>query len=320
VTTTIAYDSTPDLALKAQQSGNPWSLQSPQAVHVVTSITTATILGDSYQTQFSYANPVFDGRDNAFLGFQNVVETSPGEADGLMNTATTYFYAACGAPFGTTCVASEDDSQHSYRGLPVLTEIFNGVRADTRGGISETYLSTTHHSYSAALLYEGSDTRYVRRVYEAETDTYLYDTSPYAASPSHVTIADVSSPDLISAPGFTVRAAAQQLQKMMSLDAIGNITTVTDNGNVTAADPSIWRSTTWGLPSQEDQANEWTWRPMTVSVGASPTDPGPGIRVTTYHPLSIHWGVVSASYESTESAWYFIDEVTWPRGSGSRQG
>src|SRR5665213_2239551 len=87
----------------------------------------SNILGDQYVTEYIYRDPVFDGRDSSFLGFQKVREISPGDVNTLVNRETTFYYATCGAQAGTPCQNTYDDPQHSFRGLPVLTEVFNGV-------------------------------------------------------------------------------------------------------------------------------------------------------------------------------------------------
>jgi hypothetical protein len=160
------YDSAADLA---RQAGTPWPLPTPR--HVVTSLTTSDSTGDSYITRYAYSNPIFDGHDNEFLGFQNVQTTSPGTGATVMNTATTYLDGACGPSQPLACAAGADYPLASYRGLPTLIDVFDGSPVHVGDFTSPTYLSTTHHSYATRILYSGSDGRKVRRVYDAQADT-----------------------------------------------------------------------------------------------------------------------------------------------------
>ena len=277
LTTQVTYDTTADLARKAATSSVPWNTHSPQSIHVVTSLTTSDTTSDSYTTKYAYWNPVFDGRDNQFLGFQRVRQTTPGDNDTLMNTDTTYFYGACGADWGVTCATGIDYPLASYRGLPTLVEVFNGVTSGTGDFTSDTYLSSVHHSYATNQLFWGTDDRRVRRIYEAQTDSFLYDTSPFQASLESLAINDTD----LSGYGGSVRLRGKSphhLQKKMTLDAFGNLASVVDNGDLgdtsgTAADPSITSSTTWFVPPTDDPGNNWTWRAHVVTTGASASDP-----------------------------------------------
>jgi hypothetical protein len=172
--THVTYATTTQLG---SQASPPWT--TPQPLHVVTSITTSDSTSDSYTTTYTYSGPVFDGHDNRFLGFQKVTETTPGTAAQLMNTETTYFYAACTGPGAPACASGTSYPSASYRGLPTLTEVFDGGNGKAVNGNSATYLSTTHHSYIGQNLYTGTDDRAVTYVYEQQTDAFLYDTGPF---------------------------------------------------------------------------------------------------------------------------------------------
>jgi RHS repeat-associated protein len=278
VTTAIHYDSTSNLS-RAAAATDAWLTQTPQVVHVVTSIETSDPIGDSYTTSYAYQNPVYDGHDQAFLGFQRVTETTPGTAATLMNTATTFYYGGCGVDFpGVTCPVGVDYAPASYRGLPILTDVFDGSSIQAGDFKSGIYLSTTHHSYSAVPLYLGADGRTVRRVYDAQDDTFLYDTSNYTPSTTVVQVPDISSPDMTVAPGILVRAASAHLQKTTTLDSFGNVQTVTDNGVVTPyvtplvtvpVDTPIVKTTLSAVSSGTDPNNQWIWRAQSTSYGGT---------------------------------------------------
>ncbi len=273
LTTHVTYATTTQLGSAASP---PWA--SPQPLHVVASMTTSESGADSYTTSYTYSGPVYDGHDNRFLGFQKVRETTPGTAAQLMNTETTYFYAACTGPGAAACATGTMYPSASYRGLPTLTEVFDG-------GNAPTYLSTTHHSYAGQALYLGNDDRLVTHVYENQTDTFLYDTAPFVGvSNKTQTIADVDLHPYLPASVPVRGSVARHLQRKIAPDAIGNITSEVDSGDVgdvssTPPDPPITHSVTWSQPAPVDQTNNWIWRPQLVTTGASASDPM--IRTTT---------------------------------------
>ncbi len=268
----ITYDSAADLARAATAAGAPWARPNPRPMHVVTNVTTTDTTGDSYTTSYAYRDPVFDGRDQEFLGFQQVTTTTPGTSTTLMNTRTTYFYGACGTNEAVACSADVDYPQESYRALPTLTEVFDGNN-ELRGELfSPTYLSTTHHSYAGKILYQGADGRVVRRIYDAQTDAFLYDTSPFAPSTLSVSIPDVDLPGYASPFGVVLRSAYKQIEVTRTLDGFGNITTVNDLG-LLGSDPGVYHQMAWEVPAGTDTNSQWIWRPYTASVGASAADP-----------------------------------------------
>ncbi len=283
--TQIVYESMPEL----ESDASIWTMHSPQSVHAVKSLTVSDSTGDSYTTTYTYWNPVFDARENQFLGFQRVRETSPGTAAILSNTETTYFYGACGAETGVSCnVGSADYPLASYRGIPTLVEVFDGVAQKSRQTVSPTYLSTTHHAYATKVLYTGSDDRVVRRLYEPQTDTFVYDTAPFAATVQSASIPDTDMPGVTSPPVPIRAVGAHRLQKATALDAFGNINSVADNGDVTASPPDspIVKATTWEVPQEVlKSGNRWTWRPSSTSVGASATDPNAAVSTYQYDAL-----------------------------------
>jgi RHS repeat-associated protein len=277
LTTHVTYATTVQLANEATP---PWT--SPQPLHVVASVTASDSTGDSYTTTYTYSGPVFDGHDNRFLGFQNVTQTTPGAAAQLMNTETTYFYAACTGPGAAACGTGTHYPSASYRGLPTLTEVFDGVnKQGPNDPSSPTYLSTTHHSYAGQVLYEGNDNRTVTYVYEKQTDTFLYDTAPFLPVLNRTqSIADVDlspyPPALVPVRG----SVARHLQKTMALDIIGNLTSVVDSGDVgdvssTPPDPVITHSVMWSQPTPVvDTTNNWIWRPQVMTTGTRTTTLG----------------------------------------------
>ena len=60
---------------------------------------------------------------------------------------------------------------------------------------SYLYKSTIHHSYAETTLYAGLDGRSVRRVWDGQTDTYLYDVANFGGGTSvpYPSIPDVNA-------------------------------------------------------------------------------------------------------------------------------
>jgi RHS repeat-associated protein len=268
----VAYTAVAAASRAATAAGTPWTTASPQSLHAVSSVTTGDVNGDAYTTTYAYANPVFDGRDNQFLGFESVSQTSPGAASAQTVTDTNYFYAACGVHH-VPCEEFNDYPLASYRGLPILQDVHDGVSITEGTSSSPTYVSTTHHSYAADVLYEGPDQRFVRRIYERQTDIYLYNTAVFRPSPSLVKIDDTDLGEIPAVP-FVLHGEAEHIEHQSSVDSFGNLSEMDDDGDVSAspADAVIKHLTTWGVPAATDPANAWIWRPLSTQVGGTAAD------------------------------------------------
>jgi RHS repeat-associated protein len=146
----------------------------PTSAWVVTNLTSSNGLSGTTspfsrttRVTYSYASPVYDARDKAFVGFQSVVESHAGDvgAPGLVRT-TTYATAACGAATGTPCTGQVDYGWFRLlRGLPVLVE-----DADTTGA----NVRATLKYYQEQPLYTGLDGRVVRRLPLSEEHRYNF--------------------------------------------------------------------------------------------------------------------------------------------------
>ena len=234
--TNVTYESLPALALDTSSNlsdEGPWTRTSPQSISVVTSMEKDDDDGHTYTTNYAYANPTFDGWDRTLVGFQRVRSTQVGSPSDL-STETTFAYPTCGAPPFSVCVPAPDEYYRAYRGLPLLSEVF-----ESTGGVPGTYLSTTHHSYSAETLATGiaggaSAGQNVRRVWDSEVDTYVYDTSNFHGASYQVSIPDINSSDLENVdPGFTVRDTASHTQVTNLVNPVmGYLYEVQDHGLV----------------------------------------------------------------------------------------
>ena len=80
-TKTLEYASSTELMLAAEAAGKEWTSKAPMPLHVVTSVTDSDNLdlagrpGGNYVTEYSYRDPVYDGRQREFRGFR---QATPG--------------------------------------------------------------------------------------------------------------------------------------------------------------------------------------------------------------------------------------------------
>jgi RHS repeat-associated protein len=136
----------------------------PTSAWVVTNITSNNGLSSAQSpfarttsVTYSYSGPVYDARDQQFVGFQSVVESHAGDAGapGLVRT-TTYATTACGAATGTPCTGQVDYGWFRLlRGLPVLLEDV---------GTDGQRIRATVKYYKEQILYTGLDGRIVRKL------------------------------------------------------------------------------------------------------------------------------------------------------------
>ena len=164
----------------------------PTIVHMVKRVTVSdnlTIAGRLPMqdiTEYTYRDPVYEGRQREFRGFRHAAARRAGDANSPADvTETTFILGECvDETVGTRdngaddCAASErwrDNPYEALKGLPIVTE----QRNDT--GV---YLSTSTTKYRLRELYLGLDGRSVRHAFAAATETFLYDTAAFASSPS----------------------------------------------------------------------------------------------------------------------------------------
>jgi RHS repeat-associated protein len=274
--TTITYADLPSLLRSGSARGEPI----PQPIHVVTSVTKADAPPGQQPpsdepaivTNYSYGGATFDGRDRQFIGFQNVTRTTVGDTnDPSVTVATTYFQAACGGANATHCPTGNDYEFRSLRGLPTVVTTSSAAAR----------FSTVHHSYTEGALYSGLDGRFVRRVYETATDTYLSDPSVPSPLATAVTLVDVDENGTPVSGTFLTTSSAAHLQVQYALSAwfpslssVGLELTVTDQGQVDASGNSLdgpIQSTIYMAPIAQDTVDYWIWRVSSEQTAG--TDP-----------------------------------------------
>jgi RHS repeat-associated protein len=178
--TQVQYQSVAALSQNASAANNGWQTKLPAPAQVVVDIKSSGLFvgpggtSDVYETKYTYTDPIYDARDQAFVGFRVVEEDRLGSVPGApqMNTVTTYIPATClRVSPGQPCATGIDYGWHIRRGLPVIVQ-----ESDASSG---TLLSTTTTSWAYRRTYWGLDGRAVRMVYPAQVDEY--DGEPSAA-------------------------------------------------------------------------------------------------------------------------------------------
>jgi RHS repeat-associated protein len=163
-----------------------------------------------------------------------------------------------------------------------------GAGGRLRGGRGLTggarALSTAHHQYTLRKLYTGLDGREVRVAFESASDSWGYDTAPFAAASSSPTIADVvldqvAGPEPSTPAPLKVRATAgtAHTQGSSVVDLFGNASSSVASGCVDGAacatpDDVITSRTVPELVIGDTSG--WLWRTVETNVQGE-SDPAP---------------------------------------------
>jgi RHS repeat-associated protein len=282
-TTDIEYASAAEQMLAAEAAGQPWASKSPTPVHLVSrviehdNLSVVGLPAGTYETDYTYRDAVYDGRQREFRGFRTTTSKHIGDANSPTSISTSQFLLGECAddeppPSGLTsrCLPQgrwADNGREALKGLPVVTESFddNGV-----------YLSTAHTQYTLRKLYTGLDGREVRVAFASQTDTWSYDTSAFVPGSAPTGVADVTL-DLVTGPEpstalpASVRATAgtAHVRSATVVDSFGNTTDqvafgCVDGAACPTADDVITTSTRYTrLPND---GGGWLWRPSETFV------------------------------------------------------
>ncbi len=201
--------------------GDAWCRVMPTVTHLVKRVTESDDINEagrgarSYVTEYEYRDPVFEGRQREFRGFQRARAIRLGDANSPTDiTETQFLLGECQDETDDDtddCSTPErwrDNPREALKGLPVVTEKYDA---------SGKYLSTEITKYRLRHLYTGEDGRAVRQAVAVGTETHLYDTARFVpeATQATVPVAEVSYPSAALAPVDFVAASAE--------DALGPI-------------------------------------------------------------------------------------------------
>ncbi len=277
-TTDITYASSTELMLAAAAAGQPWQSTAPMPLAVVQSSIERDNLqlvgrpAGTYETDYVYRDPVYDGRQREFRGFRSVVSTHVGDANSpTSHVAQTFLLGECAddepPPPGLDSVCAPqgrwaDNPREALKGLSALEETYDD---------SGVYSATTHHQYTLRKLYTGLDGRAVRASFESEGDTWEYGTAEFAPAAISQSLPDVlfDSPNATAASATLVSTTTRsgkglaQIRKRTRVDSFGNGTDAFDDGctggDACPAPDSALHVTTVAAVVTGD-ASGWLWR------------------------------------------------------------
>jgi hypothetical protein len=159
-TTDLEYGTSTGEMLAAARDGKPFATVIPTVVHVVKRVVESdnlNLLGtgpSSQVVEYSYRDPLWDGRQREFRGFASATTRRLGDANSPTDlTTSTFLLGECVEEVvgADTCRdPSLDNPREALKGLPLITERF-----DEQG----VYLSTDSVFYRLRTLYLGRDGR-----------------------------------------------------------------------------------------------------------------------------------------------------------------
>jgi hypothetical protein len=317
-TTDLQYASSSQLMLAAAAAGSTWTSLTPEPVHVVTQSTdrdNLNIVGRPagvYVTQYSYANPVYDGRQREFRGFSSAASTRVGDTNSpTSTTSSTFLLGQCKNDENETpdpCSLQgrwEDNPREALKGLPLVSETY-----DTAGN----YQSTNHHTYRLRKLYAGLDGREVRYAFESQGDSFLYDDGPFVAAPGSTTLTDVEleltyqSVQTDTTEGVPLRSSAGQahLHKSSTVDMLGNALQSVDDG-VAGVDDSITMVTNPGLATNSEPSG-WMYRTVQSYVTSQQYPVARKSMTFTYDPGGNPYQTTGALSGSAQLQRFYSDQ------------
>ena len=196
--THLEYSTSTAEMLAAEAAGDAWSSKMPTVAHVVKRVTETdnhAVAGKpagTYVTEYTYRDPVFEGRQREFRGFARASAKRIGDDNSPTDvTETQFLLGECvdeTAPGAGTdngiddCSVPErwrDNPREALKGLPYVTE-----KRDEGGRV----LSTETMAYRLRKLYTGLDGREVRHAFETSKTSYLYDTDNFVPATETVTL------------------------------------------------------------------------------------------------------------------------------------
>ncbi|MDH5676854.1 MAG: M15 family metallopeptidase [Myxococcales bacterium] len=192
----LEYESSAELMRQAAEAGKPWQKFAPTVTPVVVRSTVRDNLerigrpAGVYVTEYSYRDPVYEGRQREFRGFKEATVSLLGGPNSYSSTQRTVFLMGeCDPDFeGTvadTCTPPErwrDNWREALKGLPLLNETYDE---------SGVYLESDHTSYQLRQLYTGLDGRRVVVPYPLAKTGLIYDTANFDATETSENFVDV---------------------------------------------------------------------------------------------------------------------------------
>jgi len=268
-TTSLEYATSADEMLAADAAGKPWTSRAPLVVQVVKRMTETdnlNVFGNgprSYVTEYTYRDPVYDGRQREFRGFREATSRSIGDSNSPTSVARSeLLMGECLYPSGAPCAVADqsyDNPHEALKGLPVLSETF-----DEQG----VYLSTTLNQYTLRRLYQGLDGRGVAYAFQSGGSTWSYDTSNFIPSSSvlqgqSTVLAEGSGvgPSLVTSVPVRAQSGTVRTQGESEVDDFGNQLSSTSFGCVSGCPAGVDEAITGVTePVLLNHPSGWLWR------------------------------------------------------------
>lgn len=239
--TELDYSSSTELMLAARKAASPWKRDLPLTTPVVIRSTVRDQLekvGRSpgkYVTEYTYRDPLFDGRQREFRGFESADSRTLGDDNNpSVTTRSTFLLGECEAAQSGLDVCSpadrwQDNWREPLKGLPVLVETFDD---------SGAYLSTAHSKYELRQLYTGRDGRRVSVAYPVGQESFVYDTADFTSSSDtvlldalQINLTGISQSETRNIPRRATSGTVR-LRSSTTLDDFGNSLTQVAEGCV----------------------------------------------------------------------------------------
>jgi hypothetical protein len=140
--------------LAAQRAGAEWKSKMPVVTHMVKRTTVHDGLSEvgmsegRYVTEYTYRDPVYDGRQREFRGFREAEVKTIGDTNSPTSVSWTKF--DLGEPPADLPVW-KDNPNEARKGNPLVAETFNESRT--------VYTGTTWPTYELRQLFDGLDGR-----------------------------------------------------------------------------------------------------------------------------------------------------------------
>jgi RHS repeat-associated protein len=271
-TVTTSESAQTQIAYSTVAALNAGNLPNPQ--WVATSVSWTNGLGGTQtaggQREYQYSNPVYDGRNRVFVGFQNVWETDVGDdaytglAPGVV-MRTTFATQNCSASSSVSCTGPAGDGFfRALRGLPVVVEQ-DAVDSVTNGtiGSSGPPIVTKWNQYALSEPYMGLDGRSVRQLPLNQQHTILWSAGESGVSTS---LNYLGGSEAFLSVNLPATAQSTELRQEWDYDNFLNLTQTIDYGLVTNSDQIILQRNTWAPPTGDTTG--WNLRLTEVDTGS----------------------------------------------------
>jgi RHS repeat-associated protein len=238
---------------------------------VVTTNTMRGALEETHHTSYFYHDPVYDGEEHLFRGFQQVARVDRDDAvsNGGVVTATSFFTGLCSADEapGFACPAHTVARPYDIlRGLPYLTETyaFNGTSALST-------VITTYEVRETQMQFLDDQGRRSRYAVPVRKETLLYPGTQALGSTNTSRIVaqfNLNRPPktgMLSRPTPTRAARSGVYARLIArsdFDVYGNLVETWDDGEE-GKDEVVHATKRW------TRFGEWTWRLQSKHVDPS---------------------------------------------------